>query len=307
MEDEPKGKSEQQKGKQGDAQAAAPSLPEKEEAGSGGASPSASNETARPQTPPKNKWERFKAWVWPMGFSDAVMLALTFAIAIGTLVSAGAIILQWREMVSGSTDTAAIRDAAQKQADAAQQFVDTAVDINVGIANAVDKLNSQAAAMDRLAGDTAEANSNVIKSDRPWLGASLSVADFESGKTPTYTVLFVNSGKRPTMVTLTQTFSGPFDFKDSPQYRPYDTTPSVSLIVPNQPLAASWKDNHPISEEEWKAINSDQIPFRIYAKAEYRDMRTNQHYWTHVCWRYTPAHTAINGGFSNCSEYNDAQ
>ena len=126
-------------------------------------------------------------------------------------------------------------------------------------------------------------------------------------KTPTYTIIFINSGKRPTKVTLTQTLAGPFDFKDSPKYLPYDTTPSISLVVPNQQLAASWKGESPISDEEWKGINADEIPFRVYAKVEYRDMRTNALYWTHVCWRYAPTHTAISGGFSNCSEYNEAK
>jgi hypothetical protein len=239
--------------------------------------------------------------------SDKVMVWATCVIAAGTLVSAGAIYLQWREMVNGGSDTTAIKIAAQKQADAAQRFSDTAALINSSIGDAVGKLNSQAVAMSRLASDTEKANYNVIEADRPWMGASLSITDFESGKTPTYTVMFINSGKRPTRVTLTQTLAGFVDFKDSPQYRPYDTTPSISLVVPNQPLAASWKNEHPISDEQWKGINSGEIPFRIYAQIQYSDMRTNARYWTHLCWRYTPTHTAINGGFSNCSEYNEAK
>ena len=56
-----------------------------------------------------------------------------------------------------------------------------------------------------------------------------------------------------------------------------------------------------------KGFGAGSPPFRVYAKIEYTDVRTSSKYWTHVCWRYTPSNTAVNGGFSNCTEYNDAK
>lgn len=141
------------------------------------------------------------------------------------------------------------------------------------------------------------------------MGAYFSVDGFAAGKTPTYTVTFINSGKRPAKVTLTQTLDTDVYIGANPTYPPEDMTPSTSFIVPGQLLAASWKDPHtnPISEELMKALDSGNPPLRVYAKIEYTDVRTNGKYWTHVCWRYTPARTAVNGGFSNCTEYNDAK
>jgi hypothetical protein len=81
-----------------------------------------------------------------MSTSELVMMWATIVIAAGTIVSAGAIFLQWREMANGSSDTTAIKLAAQKQADAAEQFADTAGFINGNIGDAVKKLDAQAKA-----------------------------------------------------------------------------------------------------------------------------------------------------------------
>jgi hypothetical protein len=94
--------------------------------------------------------------------SDRIMIAATVVIAIGTLVSAGAICFQWYEMHTGGADTKAIADAAQKQvgaanrsADASQKFADTAGFINGGIADAVKNLQKQAKGIENLAGQAA--------------------------------------------------------------------------------------------------------------------------------------------------------
>jgi hypothetical protein len=76
--------------------------------------------------------------------NDKVMIALTVAIALGTLVSAGAIVMQWREMHAGGKQTDALICAARINAGAARQFAKSAADINKGVDNAVIKLGQQA-------------------------------------------------------------------------------------------------------------------------------------------------------------------
>jgi len=79
-----------------------------------------------------------------MSKSDLIMSLATIVIALGTIVSAAAICLQWREMVNGGADTTAIKNAAEKQACAAQQFSDSAKLINDNVSAAVQKLGEQA-------------------------------------------------------------------------------------------------------------------------------------------------------------------
>ena len=93
------------------------------------------------------------------------MIVLTVFIALGTIASAGAIILQWREMVNGGADTTAIAAASKVQACAAKQiaeasrrnataaegFATSASGINTKLDEAVGKLNDQAGATRALA------------------------------------------------------------------------------------------------------------------------------------------------------------
>jgi hypothetical protein len=76
--------------------------------------------------------------------SDNIMVAATIVIAIGTLVSAAAIVLQWREMVGGGVQTQQLIDAANTNAGAAKSFAASAAKINQGVGNAADKLAQQA-------------------------------------------------------------------------------------------------------------------------------------------------------------------
>jgi hypothetical protein len=76
--------------------------------------------------------------------NDEVMIALTVAIALGTIVSAAAIVLQWREMVGGGKQTDKIIEAANINACAAKSFATSADKINRGVGNAVIKLGQQA-------------------------------------------------------------------------------------------------------------------------------------------------------------------
>lgn len=145
---------------------------------------------------------------------------------------------------------------------------------------------------------------NSVEAERPWMGAGIVVKDFESGKTPTYAIAFQNSGQRPARVNLTATHSRFYNsFPDEPEFN-WDTTPSKSLVVPGQPAVSTWKG---LSNDPVRANSMLDSTFYIYGKIEYADILTGKLYWTHLCWRYLPKMRDIsNGGFLNCTEYNDA-
>jgi hypothetical protein len=151
---------------------------------------------------------------------------------------------------------------------------------------------------------TEQAMKNAMEADRPWMGASVGVQNFESGKSPVYSVSFQNTGRRPAKVTLTAVHSRFYDtFPTEPEYN-WDTTPSMSIIVPGQPVVSAWNG---LLDDPEKA-NFGSSTFYIYGKIEYIDLRTGSLGWTHVCWRYIPKmRGVINGGFLNCTEYNDAK
>ncbi|MGB8028105.1 MAG: hypothetical protein WCF30_00435 [Terracidiphilus sp.] len=93
---------------------------------------------AEPQ-PPQLPPPRTKRFLKFFTKSEWVNVFLTAVIALTGIVG---IIL----VIQGSSDTARIRDAAEKQAQAARDFANTAASINTGISNAVGKLDIQAGA-----------------------------------------------------------------------------------------------------------------------------------------------------------------
>ena len=112
-----------------------------------------------------------------MSTSDLVMSIATIFIALGTIVSAVAIFLQWREMVNGGEDTTAIKVAAQKQSDAAQKFADTAVLINGNISDAVRKLDAQAKATQAATSASIDALMCPKEHMSRWMGRSLMICN----------------------------------------------------------------------------------------------------------------------------------
>jgi hypothetical protein len=224
------------------------------------------------------------------------------------------------EIQKSKADTGRIITASETQADAAKSFAASASKINSGINTAVDKLNLQAEKLEasvkqaaRLADATEKANANVINSDRPWIGIVFSVDGFAVGKTPTYSIAFMNSGKRPARVTKSDTVTGFIDYGNNPVYVHHAAgSNSVAVVVPGQAVGSSFKSDtadamNPITEDAMKALVDGVVPYRVYAMIEYTDIRTNASYWTHACWHYTPKIITTNSGFSNCTEYNDAK
>ncbi|MGI8962205.1 MAG: hypothetical protein ACR2IV_21095 [Bryobacteraceae bacterium] len=203
------------------------------------------------------------------------MIWLTGAIAFFGLCSVVVAILQWlamsgqlQEMKAGSIDTHALAIAAQAQATAADQFAKSAVSLNARIGSAVEELNLQASAANRLAKATEVANANVIQADRPWMAASISVASFDLGKTPSYTLSFMNSGRRPARVDLTAVREGPYPhFPVNPDREYiYDTTPSTNVVVPGHFVVATNAAKAPLSQGWIDLFNSGQLTFFVFAK-----------------------------------------
>jgi len=200
--------------------------------------------------------------------------------------------------------------AAADQAKFARSFADSAIKMNFGIANAVGKLNLQATAANRLSKDTESANNNILEADRPWMGASISVANFDVGKKTTFTTYFTNSGKRPARVDLTAMRENLYPRFPADPDREYifDTTPSTNIVVPGQPVISIQSLTDPLTQMQMSLLTSGQLTYFIFGKIEYRDIRTNESYWTHVCLRYMPKmKTDTDNGFRNCAKYNDAK
>jgi len=139
------------------------------------------------------------------------------------------------------------------------------------------------------------------------MGAVVTVQNFEVGKAPTYTITFPNSGRRPAKIKLSAGYARPYDkFPDDPEYK-FDTTPSISIVVPGQPIITTWSGKGALSDNEMTAFKSGTPTFYVYGKIDYTDVGGDGLYWTHVCVRYMPSITSVNNGFLNCNEYGDAK
>jgi hypothetical protein len=231
---------------------------------------------------------------------------------------------QLKEMHEGGIDTHNLADAAikteksaERSAQASSDFADSAVKINGGLSDAVSKLNDQVGQLTateqqtaRLAAATERANTNVVNADRPWMGAYVSVANFTPGSRPTFTVAFVNSGRRPARVDLVATREGSYlAFPANPDREyVFDTTPSTDFIVPGGNVSSIQTVPNQLTQGEMNFFNAGTVTFFVFAKVEYRDPQTDARYWTHICMRYVPKmKTDTDSGFRNCQEYTDAK
>lgn len=218
-----------------------------------------------------------------------------------------------------------IQAATQIQS-AAWQFSGAAYGVNNAVWNAVGRLNDQATQLGynvtqskRLADETGTANQNTLEADRPWMGGFIQVTDFDSGKKPSYTIAFTDSGKRPARVDISRSRESWYmSFPSDPdsEYKKYLVAhpeageSSTDIVVPGQPLLMTVQDDSVIDETFWRTATTPNSPitFFIFAKVEYTDPRTNKHYWTHICQRFYPRFkTDKDPGFRNCKEYNEAK
>jgi hypothetical protein len=232
--------------------------------------------------------------------TDWILAATSIALAIVGLSQLAVAWMNYR-------DTSPLLGYAQKTSEAAQKFSDSAKKINQGIGDAVISLNDQKGQQERLATATETANNNVLSADRPWFGAVLSVDSFEVGKIPVGTIIFVNSGKRPAKVTLTEAMTHWFNaFPVHPPYE-FDTTPSVSVVIPNGTVISKFNLlKTPLSQQEMDASNRGiEASFFVYSNIEFSDIRTGKPHFAHFCWRYIGNVAVIAKGFYGCREYSE--
>jgi hypothetical protein len=197
-------------------------------------------------------------------------------------------------------------NAAKDMVKQMQQSGTDTHELAVEAKNQVGKLTDSVKEAHSLAVAAQTANRNAVEADRPWMGAALNIQDFDVGKTPTFTIIFTNSGKRPAKVELTENYARVYEtFPRNPQYL-FDTVPSTSILVPGQATISSWK-GHELSQVQVDTLKLGTPVFYVYTAIKYSDVTGPAIHWTHACWRYLPTMTFINNGFVNCKKYNDAQ
>jgi len=206
------------------------------------------------------------------------MTRLTGAIAFFAFCSVVVGFLQWNamrgqlnEMTNSSADTRALAAAANRQATASEV-----------------------------------ANRNALNAERPWMGVSINVDSFEVDKTPTVTINFFNSGRRPAKVTRTQyrwvTYAV---FPRSIEYPETGTFKSTNLVLPNAASNVTFTMDK-VTEPQMSALKSRSLSLYIHTNIEYEDPVTNARHWTHACWQYIWFEKGIRSGFYNCQKYNEA-
>jgi hypothetical protein len=224
--------------------------------------------------------------------------------------------LQYANTRSSSQQMNSLIQAATQIEHAGWEFSGAAIGINNAGWDAVGKLNDQATQLannvkqtGRLASDTENANQNVIESDRPWFGATLTQQDaVEVGKTPSATVVFMNSGKRPAKVTLAEVADHWFDtFPPKPDY-PVMPLVSTEMIVPGAEVTNKFNFfKQPLSQIEVDTAQAGKpVKLFLYANIEYVDVKTGESHFTHACWVYIGNDPLVSKGFYNCGEYQDA-
>ena len=152
-----------------------------------------------------------------------------------------------------------------------------------------------------------KANQLSSDSERPWFGATLSVAGFEVGKIPVATTFFLNSGRRPAVVAHAGIQADWFDvFPANPTYKPMSASSGIS--VPNTGVLSKLNLlNHALTKPELAEATAG-VPkkFFIYGRVEYVDVATGITHHTHACWVYIGNDPALTKGFYNCDTYQDA-
>jgi hypothetical protein len=150
------------------------------------------------------------------------------------------------------------------------------------------------------------ANKTAINAERPWVGISIAIQDWDVGKNPRAVVLFTNSGRRPAKATLVQFDKWNFKtFPQNPPYHSYSTdVKSLALILPNSSVTNS-QTLDPLTQERIITLGLRKSTFFVYANIEYQDVLTQSRHWSHACWQYLPGFQNLSSGFVNCDSYND--
>ena len=240
------------------------------------------------------------------------MIGLTAAIAFFGLCSVVVAVLQWQsmdgqleEMRRGGVDTHALANAAIDQADAAQQFSDTAEDINGEMSDAVDQLSAAA----NNAKASIQATQDAMRLDqRAWLSVGDDTYAIDESGPVTSSVTVLNTGKSPATNVLCRitgvTKPKGHVLADSDIVYSADLpTQKQGTLFPNQhfPLAAGGPPMEPGSQRRWFASvrSGEQVQY-FFGNVRYKDTFGRDH-WTHFCSQFVPG---TKSG-TPCPIYND--
>jgi hypothetical protein len=233
--------------------------------------------------------------------NDKVMMWLTGVIAFGTLVSAVAIGLQWREMVGGGKQTDKIiaaaninADAATKSAKAAQDFADTETKISAGIVSAVQELDRQAksAELSRKTSESASHNAlqasidNFHLEQRAWISALVAMPVFDFTKENIAKITTSNTGKtfglRTTIkshVSVSERELISFEELNTAQEA---EAASVALIAPNTVYETALKMPADVGAVMKGKLGTDGFTY-IWGDISYSDVMTKDRHVTEFC------------------------
>lgn len=157
-----------------------------------------------------------------------------------------------------------------------------------------------------MAQEAQKANQFASDADRPWVGLSIAIQNWEVGKNGEAVVYFTNSGRRPAKLIATRFDTGNYQTLPlDPPYRQNQTdVKGQGLILPNTSLTNS-APLGTVTSGRLAELGKRQVTFFLFASVEYEDVLTRKQHWTHGCWQYLPGFQNVASGFVNCSTYND--
>jgi hypothetical protein len=226
------------------------------------------------------------------------MIWLTGAIAFFGLCTVVVGALQWnamkgqlREMKSGGVDTHALAETASDQADAAQQFSDTAEDINQRMSDAVDQLSAAAA----HAKSSIQATQDAMRLDqRAWVTVEgFKPTTFGTGQRFLATRVFKNTGRTPAIHVHARAVLNPSKPKEPVDWTiAYKAQPKTTEVVGPQEELNSLLDGTKgfpkgLSDAGFEDIKAGRTIVYDYGIVSYCDVFGREH-WTKFCNRFLP-------------------
>lgn len=231
-------------------------------------------------------------------FTGALVFATFCTIGVGV----------WQARISQEASRAAKSAAETASATlAAMQTSQVSSDLQFG--TQLEELKASIGQASRLAKAAEEGNKNAMEENRPWFKLAINVVDFEVGKIAKAGFMFTNSGKRPGFVLFADLASHTYDsFPTNPDYVRKPQIVSNGFVVPGASAGNLTPILEvPLSQEALDALNSGNIKYYVYARVEYKDVRTNQRHFAHACLQYIASVSLPSrpGVFGNCNGYNE--
>jgi hypothetical protein len=238
---------------------------------------------------------RFKRFLHTFTKSEWVNVFLTAVIAAMSVVGTFLVI-------QGGKDTARIRDAAEKQACAANKsaqasrdFADTAAKINSGIGDAVGKLDAQAKAIEdsRRSSESASLqslNASIESSrldQRAWVGTGDAVFTFSPTEPPKAQVTMKNTGKTPAL-QVAHSIGWVELSKDKTltlediKYLPNMQNMQDAICFPTQSVPLDIQNGQIPPTGSIDLLKSGEDIVYVFGKITYADVSGKQH-WTEFC------------------------